>query len=175
MSESNVVSIEAEDVFEELKQENRRLLNELIFAEKCINLLEKFRTNLKSFNNNCKCDETIEYKLSFNELETKYKFIKRQFDCNYGASLSSSRRGGHQKRFCSIKAKPNKIRGKVERNKRLRIIDIQRKIIRQIDLKKSRIEAKNSIDNSSNVTKRDNINDESSGCESDSSKTYSLI
>jgi hypothetical protein len=59
----------------ELKEENKRLSNELLFAQKCIQLLEKYRNCLKSFNNNCNCDQNINNKNKFNLLENEYKVV----------------------------------------------------------------------------------------------------
>jgi hypothetical protein len=59
----------------ELREENKRLSNELLFAQKCIQLLEKYRNCLKSFDNNCNCDQNISNKNTFNLLENEYKIF----------------------------------------------------------------------------------------------------
>jgi len=63
------------DLFDELKEENNRLLNQLLFAQKCIKLFENYRNFLNSFCNNCKCDQNIRNKLTFNDLENQYKSV----------------------------------------------------------------------------------------------------
>ena len=181
---STKLTIEVNDLFDELRQENRRLLRELSFAEKCIKLLERFRSNLKSFNNNCKCDETLEYKLNFNELETTFKFIKQQFGLNsdgfrnksvIGYNRNKSSDSSHNKGILtnrSVKVFPNRVRRRERRAKKLEVIEIQRNIIRQIDLKKSRNQSNKPISNSGEELKRDDISDENNGgseLESDSS------
>ena len=57
------------DIFDELKQQNNRLKNELLLAQKCVHLLEKYRNCLMHFSLHCKCDENINNKLVFHLLE----------------------------------------------------------------------------------------------------------
>ncbi len=52
--------LEINDLFVELKNENKRLLNELLFAQKLIKLFESYRNYLNVFHNNCNCDQNIE-------------------------------------------------------------------------------------------------------------------
>jgi hypothetical protein len=75
MSQLNIEKIEINDLFHELINENKRLLNELLFAQKCIKLLEKYRNNLNNICINCKCDQNFENKLNFNDLEIEYKSV----------------------------------------------------------------------------------------------------
>jgi hypothetical protein len=67
--------ISINDILDELKEENKRLSNELLFAQKCIKLLEKYRNCLKSFNNNCNCDQNINNKLFFKNLEKEFEYV----------------------------------------------------------------------------------------------------
>jgi hypothetical protein len=67
--------LEINDLFVELKNENKRLLNELLFAQKLIKLFENYRNYLNVFHNNCKCDQNIENKSIFNDLENEYKCV----------------------------------------------------------------------------------------------------
>jgi hypothetical protein len=59
----------------ELKKENKKLLTQLIFAQKCVKLLENYRNYFIKFCNNCKCDQNIGNKLVLKELEIDYKNI----------------------------------------------------------------------------------------------------
>jgi hypothetical protein len=58
-----------------LKEQNKRLLNELSFHEKCVQLLQSYRNCLNSFYNNCICDQNIENKSIFYDLENKYNSV----------------------------------------------------------------------------------------------------
>jgi hypothetical protein len=69
------VKIEINDLFDELKKENKRLLNELSFHEKCVQLLQSYRNCLNTFYNNCICDQNIKNKSIFNDLQIKYNYI----------------------------------------------------------------------------------------------------
>jgi hypothetical protein len=76
------------DIFDELKQQNNRLKNELLLAQKCVHLLEKYRNCLISFSNNCKCNENINNKLVFHSLEKDFneyqslRTIEDIIECN---------------------------------------------------------------------------------------------
>jgi hypothetical protein len=59
----------------ELKEQYKRLLNELSFHEKCVQLLESYRNCLNTFYNNCICDQNIRNKSIFNDLENKYNSV----------------------------------------------------------------------------------------------------
>ncbi len=73
------MKLEINDLFKELKEENKRLFdqnkrlsNELLFAQKFIKLCESYR-NLFNF---CQCFENYaKNKLSYNLLENKYKTL----------------------------------------------------------------------------------------------------
>jgi len=69
------VKIEINDLFDELKEQNKILLNELSFHEKCVQLLQSYRNCLNSFHNNCICDQNIKNKSIFNDLQIKYNYI----------------------------------------------------------------------------------------------------
>ena len=57
-----------------LREENNRLLNELLLTQKYIELLEKYRNNYKNLINICKCNENNN-KLLINDLENEYKRV----------------------------------------------------------------------------------------------------
>jgi hypothetical protein len=63
------------DLFEELSQENNRLLNELLFAQKCIELLKSYRNYLNVLSNECNCNPIINNKLVFSTFEKSFKFL----------------------------------------------------------------------------------------------------
>jgi hypothetical protein len=69
------VKIEINDLFDELKEQNKRLLNELSFHEKCVQLLQSYRNCLNSFNTDCNCDQNIKNKFILNDLEIKYNSV----------------------------------------------------------------------------------------------------
>jgi hypothetical protein len=69
------VKIEINDLFDELKEQNKTLLNELSFHEKCVQLLQSYRNCLNSFHNNCICDQNIKNESIFNDLQIKYNYI----------------------------------------------------------------------------------------------------
>jgi hypothetical protein len=66
--------LEINDLFDELREENKRLLTQLLFAQKCIKLLESYRNCLNCFQNN-KCNENILNKSLLNDLENEYKTV----------------------------------------------------------------------------------------------------
>jgi hypothetical protein len=67
-------SLRVNDLFDELKDENKRLLKELLFAERKIKVLEKFRNHLNNFRIYC-CNEKIVNKLNFEDLENEYQLL----------------------------------------------------------------------------------------------------
>jgi hypothetical protein len=72
----------------ELKKENKKLLTQLTFAQKCVKLLENYRNYLIKFCNNCKCDQNIGNKLVLKELEIDYKNI---FNSNLNISQKEAK------------------------------------------------------------------------------------
>ena len=68
-----MAKIEIKDLFEELSEENNRLLMDLMFSQKCIKFLENYIKCLISFKTNCICDQNIGNKLQLNnELEVEF-------------------------------------------------------------------------------------------------------
>jgi len=63
------------DLFEELSQENQRLLHRLKSFEEMHELFENYRQLMIALNANCICDQSIGHKKTFNSLETKYTAI----------------------------------------------------------------------------------------------------
>jgi hypothetical protein len=63
------------DLFVELKEENNRLYEQLLFAEKVIKVLEKFRNYLNNFRINCDFNEFIGNELIFDDLENEYQMV----------------------------------------------------------------------------------------------------
>jgi hypothetical protein len=72
---AKVFRIEIRDLFDEMKDENNRLLAQIDFLNKCFLLFEKYRNYLKVLSNNCKCDQNIENEVLFNNLENEYKSL----------------------------------------------------------------------------------------------------
>ena len=74
-----MAKLEVRDLFEELAEENDRLLNDLMISKKCIELMERYRKCLINFNDNCICDQNCEQnKREFNEIELNYKNIENE-------------------------------------------------------------------------------------------------
>jgi hypothetical protein len=71
----SICKILINDIFDELKEENKRLLNDLSLAQKRIKLFEKYRNCLNSFDNNCNCDQNIGNKLLFKNLEKEFECV----------------------------------------------------------------------------------------------------
>jgi hypothetical protein len=67
--------LEINDLFDELREENKRLLTQLLFAQKCIKLLESYRNCFNSFQINNKCNQNILNKSLLNDLENQYKSL----------------------------------------------------------------------------------------------------
>src|SRR5260370_24384833 len=69
--------IELNDIFDELREENKRLKNELLFANKCLNVLNKFKIHLNKIYE--KFDSIIDskHKQELNELEIEFKTINK--------------------------------------------------------------------------------------------------
>jgi hypothetical protein len=84
------------DLLEELTQENNRLFKELLFAKKFIKLFENYRNFLNQLFIDYKCDQNIENKLKFNELENEFKTIfgnnnnSEEIDPNFGFNSEQS-------------------------------------------------------------------------------------
>ena len=77
------------DIFDQLKHENNRLLNELLFAQKNIQLLENFRDFSLKFSSKCICDQNIDYEKQLNGLENNYQiFINENNKCINNNTIS---------------------------------------------------------------------------------------
>ncbi len=77
------------DLFEELREENKRLSNELLFAQKCIQLLKSYRNSLISFTNDCNCNQNYKSKqFLFNLLEDEYKCLFKS-EINFDDSIET--------------------------------------------------------------------------------------
>src|ERR1700712_816455 len=81
--ESKNVFIKVNDIFDELSEENKRLNEELMFANNCLNVLNKFKSLLNKI---CVKFETIidsEDKQELNQLEDEFNsFIKSKEQIN---------------------------------------------------------------------------------------------
>jgi hypothetical protein len=71
-------TLELIDFYVELREENERLVNQLLFAQKCMKLFENYRNLLNDFSNDCKCDENFEIKLKLYDLEKQYKSLVKE-------------------------------------------------------------------------------------------------
>ncbi len=69
------IKISVNDLFSELKEENNRLLDELLYAKKCVKLLENYRNFIKNFLNRCECNLKIDNKIKLIELENEFELI----------------------------------------------------------------------------------------------------
>ena len=74
--------IEIRDIFDDLREENRRLLNELLFADKCLKCLTEFKLFLdlifNKINNNLENNDILKYK----QLRSRYEDIMKGENCN---------------------------------------------------------------------------------------------
>ncbi len=85
------------DLFKELREKNKRLSNELLFAKKCIQLLKSYRNSLISFRNDCNCNQNFKSKqFLFNLLEDEYKCLFNN-QINFDNSIESLNQNKH---FC---------------------------------------------------------------------------
>src|SRR5258708_15507158 len=66
-------SLETIDIFDDLIAENKRLFNELLFANKCLNVLMKFKSHLIRIYDKFETIIGPEDKQEFNELSDEYK------------------------------------------------------------------------------------------------------
>ena len=65
--------VEVSNIFDDLLTENQRLLNQLVFADKCLNVLNKFKTFVDLVFNN--------YKIDFNSNDSQnYKTLKEEVE-----------------------------------------------------------------------------------------------
>ena len=66
--------INVNDIFDDLKEENRRLLNELLFADKCLKCLTKFKSFvdlvINKINNNLDDKDISKYREFCSTYET---------------------------------------------------------------------------------------------------------
>ena len=69
----NSINIKVNDIFDELLAENKRLLNELLFSQKCLNVLNKIKIHLNLIHNKYENIIDSEDKQLFNELTEEYK------------------------------------------------------------------------------------------------------
>jgi hypothetical protein len=87
MLNSSSVRIDVNDLLEELREENNTLFKQLLFAQKCQKLLQKYRNNLNNIYINCKCDQSFQNKLIFNDLEIEYKCISEEYSQEFDNNL----------------------------------------------------------------------------------------
>jgi len=127
MSKPKTVQIEVNDVFEELKEENNRLSKQLLFAEKCFELFEKFRNCLNSYNNNCKCITNSNNKLIYNYLENEYKSVSEEYEKQIRNNVKSIKENFKENKINKI------VLNKVSVNQRLSKSKIEHKIKAEID------------------------------------------
>src|SRR5258708_7173870 len=66
-------SLETIDIFDDLIAENKRLFNELLFANKCLNVLVEFKSHLIRIYSKFETIIGSEDKQEFNELKDRYK------------------------------------------------------------------------------------------------------
>ena len=64
------------DVFDELREENQRLKNELLFEKDLNGILENIKNYAFILKNNCNCSENIEVFKKLNDFEIDYKILK---------------------------------------------------------------------------------------------------
>ena len=69
----NSINIKVNDIFDELLAENKRLLNELLFSQKCLNVLNKIKIHLNLIHNKYENIIDSEDKQLLNELTEEYK------------------------------------------------------------------------------------------------------
>ena len=75
LSKQNLVYIRVNDIFDDLSEENKRLNNELMFANNCLKVLTEFKS---LFNKIClKFEKSIdfEYKQELNRLENEFNSV----------------------------------------------------------------------------------------------------
>ena len=70
---NNSLDIKVNDIFDELLAENKRLLNELLFSQKCLNVLNKIKIHLNLIHNKYENIIDSEDKQLLNELTEEYK------------------------------------------------------------------------------------------------------
>ena len=81
------------DIFDELLDENKRLLNELLFSNKCINLFIEFKSFIDSISLKLKPILVSNELIKYNELCNKYEEINRKntFNCEPTNSSTNGR------------------------------------------------------------------------------------
>ena len=79
MSKSKTFRLEVNDVFDELKDENNRLNQQILLFEKTIKLLDQFSDNMNEFYNCCKCEVNLKNQNVFNDLRNQYKTVSDEF------------------------------------------------------------------------------------------------
>ena len=81
------------DIFDELLDENKRLLNELLFSNKCINLFIEFKSFIDSISLKLKPILVSNELIKYNELCNKYEEINGEntFDCEPTNSSTNER------------------------------------------------------------------------------------
>ena len=70
--------IKVNDIFDELIAENKRLLNQLLFSKKCLNVLIEIKTNFNSIINELKTNLSSNQLKTIEDLEIKYKNIESE-------------------------------------------------------------------------------------------------
>lgn len=76
------------DVFDELREENNRLSDDLSFEKKLNQILEKIKTLAIILKNNCICSDNIEVFRQLNDLEIDYKLVKANRIGQHGQQAS---------------------------------------------------------------------------------------
>jgi hypothetical protein len=79
------VKLLSNNSLKELREENNRLFYELLFAKK---LLQNYRNFLNQLFIDYKCDQNIENKLKFNELENEFKTVFNNYKNNRNSVIN---------------------------------------------------------------------------------------
>ena len=80
--------IRVNDIFDELSEENKRLKNELMFANNCLKVLIKFKTFIDFISDNLKTDLDSNVSQKFEELRKEVKEVLKHKQYNYAVKIN---------------------------------------------------------------------------------------
>ncbi|XP_054167599.1 uncharacterized protein LOC128964968 [Oppia nitens] len=88
-----MANVVIKDVFEELTEENRRLLSELRYCQQMLEMFVKYRHLMNNFQTNCFCIENNTNKIKYNKLEDQYMILMNDNKCDDNSCYNNQNNG----------------------------------------------------------------------------------
>ena len=170
--------IRVNDIFDELFAENKRLLNELLFSNKCLNVLIEIKYNFNSIIDELKTNLNENQLKTIEDLEKRYQTIESEKQLFFGNKcenncktsnqcFESQNIGSNNKR----KTRSNSLKEKPNTNENIKQLIVMNKIKNKIFIKEE-INGKNSLIETNDNSMESELTDDISEDESNSMNSW---